>query len=627
MAVSALELRPRSAIALFDSAIRLVARDSGLWALTLPGGALVTGAVLHLHDAVTRHQALLVPCLLLTAAWFARGFFQGAACHHLQQLLLAREPPSVLGSLKAALLRLPSLFITVTVVALFHLIALPITLGLYWLLYGVHLAAFAVTMQGLGAPVKVLQTASTLLGNAKRTAVQLRWLFLAQALLILDLHIAASAGVFLGSKLLGLDLSFAKRFVSLDHAQWWLVILCLGFTLFEPLRAAVAALLLLDGRVRQEGLDLLAAIEHLPRRERKRSAARASSVALLLAIAVAGAGATAARAQDPDAEALQSVAPPPLHEIQQRLLQLAADCEVDDPAVADQLRSVEGLTSREQTGLSRFLHEVESAAYDDDDCEGAAEQLKQAAPLLAQTRDALRQRSPQEAAARARDILQRPEFAPIPPDTEPEKQAPAETWWERFWQALERWLRESDRTSRRERASTQLPSSGGGSGFASLLLVVLIAAVVGVLAWLILRKREQATGDGAAGDGLIGTQLPVEADPQNALSRPPEGWAHLADELAARGEYREAVRSLYLALLSRLHRDGVIDYDPTLSNWDYFRQFKRSRASLDGFRELTFRFDFTYYGNLGATAEGYAVFRQLSQPFLTPTPAAEARVA
>ena len=60
-------------------------------------------------------------------------------------------------------------------------------------------------------------------------------------------------------------------------------------------------------------------------------------------------------------------------------------------------------------------------------------------------------------------------------------------------------------------------------------------------------------------------------NPMNALSRPPEGWADLADALAAKGEYREAMRNLYLALLSRLHRDGAIHYDPTLSNWDYLR--------------------------------------------------------
>ncbi len=103
----------------------------------------------------------------------------------------------------------------------------------------------------------------------------------------------------------------------------------------------------------------------------------------------------------------------------------------------------------------------------------------------------------------------------------------------------------------------------------------------------------------------------------SALARPPEGWAHLADELAAQGEYREAVRSLYLALLSRLHREGAILYDSTLSNWDYLRDFKGRRDWLPPFRELTRRFDFAWYGNLPVGADGYHDFRALTQPLLT----------
>ena len=63
MAVSALELRPRGAVAILDAALRLCSRNTGVWALTLPGGALVTLAVLHLADTVTHHQSLVLPTL------------------------------------------------------------------------------------------------------------------------------------------------------------------------------------------------------------------------------------------------------------------------------------------------------------------------------------------------------------------------------------------------------------------------------------------------------------------------------------------------------------------------------------------------------------------------------------
>src|SRR3954467_4186530 len=105
MAVSALELRPRGAIAILDAALRLCSRNTGVWALTLPGGALVTLAVLHLADAVTHHQPLVLPTLWLTLACLARGVLQGATCHYIQELILGQTEPTVLSSLRAALVR------------------------------------------------------------------------------------------------------------------------------------------------------------------------------------------------------------------------------------------------------------------------------------------------------------------------------------------------------------------------------------------------------------------------------------------------------------------------------------------------------------------------------------------
>ena len=155
-------------------------------------------------------------------------------------------------------------------------------------------------------------------------------------------------------------------------------------------------------------------------------------------------------------------------------------------------------------------------------------------------------------------------------------------------------------------------------------VVLLLVLVLLVLVLLKALGKDAKDGEGA---GLeVSTQdATLAADPTNALSRPPEGWAHLADELAARGEYREAVRSLYLALLSRLHHEGVIHYDTTLSNWDYLRQFKGRREWLPPFRELTRRFDFAWYGNLPMGADGYRDFRALCSPMLS-TPATQEAV-
>src|SRR4051812_47653550 len=109
MAVPAIELRPRGPLALFDAAIRLCARTSDLWAITLLPGALVVGAFLSWVDAVKHVRPVLLPTIFLTVAWMVRALGQGAACHYLEKQLLSNEPPTAWGAFRAALRRAPSL--------------------------------------------------------------------------------------------------------------------------------------------------------------------------------------------------------------------------------------------------------------------------------------------------------------------------------------------------------------------------------------------------------------------------------------------------------------------------------------------------------------------------------------
>jgi hypothetical protein len=542
MGVSALELRPRGAVAILDAGLRVCARSSGVWALTLPGGALVTAALLHLADAVGHRRPLALPALGFTLAWLARGIFQGAACHYLQEVLLGQGPrePTAFSSLRAALARAPSLVATVAYLLGFNLVTLGLTLGVASLLLSAHVVGYAVALRGQGRLLGLYGECKKVLGPARLSANGVRLLMAAsQGLVFLNLHIGFNALFYVGRKLLGLDLTYLDRFASLDNSAWLLFLVAVTFTLFEPLRAATATLLLVDGRVRLEGLDLLAAVQRLPGRK-----------AALLVLALLGAGLLASPAQARD------VPPPPVSE-----------------------------TS-----------------------------------------------SPDAAAAReaARGILARPEFQ-VPGPEEPEAAAEPDDkvpeppgLWERFTHWLGEWLKQ---LFEREPMHPEGPrfAPEGGQRVANVLVVLLLVGVLGVLAAVLLRSLGARKGERAAALE-VSTQdaTTLAADPMNALSRPPEGWAHLADELAARGEYREAVRGLYLALLSRLHREGVIHYDSNLSNWDYLRHFRGHTEWKPSFRELTLRFDFAWYGHESVSAEGYRDFRALCAPMLSPAPAPEA---
>lgn len=674
MAVPAIELKPRGAVALFDSAIRLCARSSGVWALTLPGGAVVTWASLQLAEAVTRRGELLVPCALFTAAWLLRGVFMGAACHYLDELVVGATPPTTWRSLRAAFARLPSLLIASVYLPFFTLLSLACTAGLAFFFLSSHLVGYAATMTGKGHPLNLYGTCARMLGPARVNAPTVRWLFGVIVLVGLNLHVAANLLVYLGRKLAGLDLTYAQRFVSFDNGVWVTVVLALAFTLFEPLRAATGTLLLIDGRVRQEGLDLVAAVKQLPQRRKKKPAFVA--VALLSALCAIAAPSPALAQEDlhdteaaspndsawpegrdeapavaqtryaaetEEAEAApvdedpeyaaepegeppvatdgaESSQPPPFD----RLVAAADACRYEGDVRA-RLQGAQALGPAEQKALRRLADDVDLYTWTWRDCAVATDRLDAALPQVEQSVDAAQNADPEAAAERAKEILARPEFVPLPdrvkgPDV-PGSNAGVDddpnslsNRFERWWRA---WMRKLfDRTSDPDFQAppTLAPSSGeGAANFIVLLLLVAVVAVVVVVVFLAFRGKGDEGSEVEMESASVSKDAP---DPMSALARPPEGWSSLADELAARGDFRGAVRSLYLALLSRLHGIGAIDYDPTLSNWDYCRQFRGHREWVPTFKDLTLRFDFVWYGHTEVSREGYGVFKKLTEPIL-----------
>lgn len=529
MAVDALELRPRNAVALFDAAIRLCATTTGVWALTLPVGALLVAALFQLAETIRLGAPLAAPVALWTFAWVLRALSQGAACHYVEQQVLGTGAPSVVASLKAALKRAPALVIASAWLAALNGILWVFTVGIGFLFVGAHGAGYAVTMRGQGSVLGLYGTCSKLLGPTRHVAPWVRVCGLSQLILWANLFLMTWFFLETVRGLFGFDVTFIERFTSLDNPTWCAALAGLTFALFEPLRAATATLMLIDGRVRQEGLDLIAQVEQLPRRTKLKVASPLLCLALCLAL----------------------------------------------PASAEST-----LTP------------------------SAAEPEAQPAPFDAQ--------------AKARSILERPEFqmGPTKKSAASEKQKEEEPGWlARLFKALQKWLDRLFKDNGDSHRRLEPPDSSAAMPGANAVMIVALLLVASVLVFILVRsiKRPPSAHLDESG-GLVEESL--EGDPMSALSKPPETWAGLADQLAARGEYREAIRHLYLALLARLHRDGVIDYEPTWSNWEYLFSFKGASTLKAAFKELTRRFDFAWYGNLGVDALAYSTFRQVCAPLL-----------
>lgn len=601
MAVDALQLRPRSTLALYDAALRAAAGSSGLWVLTMPVAAVTIFAFFSFADAASRHRPLFWPAVGLTVAWALRSIAQGAASHFLEQQVLSQTEPTARGSLLAALKRAPSLIVAGTMQLVIDATLALLTFGIGFFFVGAHQAIFAAAMRGEGSALGLYGTTSRLLGAARYTAPFLRFCNALQLVLVLNLHLGTSFLMLIGQQLLALDLNFVARFTSLDNGTWVATLFVTAFTLLEPVRAAAGVLLLIDGRVRQEGLDLIAQVEQLPRRKKPKAPVVAAT---LLALALA----TPAFAQ-------ASVEP---SAVRQRVERLVEECEMSGRVKREQLESLDGVPERDHSALSRFVSRVERRAYDDQDCDAAEEDLREGLKELKAARALESATAAQHARDDAQQILARPEFQAVEKKAEeppaPEEDAPPSEFWKWLTKWLKRffeWLLDRDSTP-----TVRAPMFGGEMAGANVVMIVIVVALVGLLVFLLVQYRRRGADEEAEGERSSYGESALSSDPMSALSKRPETWAGLADDLAARGEFREAIRHLYLALLSHLHRGGVIDYDPTKSNWDYLFGFKGPGEHKSAFRDLTRRFDFAWYGNLDVTESAYRAFRGIVQPLL-----------
>lgn len=589
MAVNALELRPRNAIALFDAAVRVCATTSGVWVITLPASALLVAALFNLGEAIQRHRALAFPVLWWTLAWALRAIAQGAACAHLEEQILSDEP-SAWQSWRAALARAPGLITASLVMLLLNSAILVFTAGVGFLFFGAHAAGYASIMRGQGSALNVYGNASKLLGAARHSAPWVRLCGVTQFFVGANLFLAVTAALYLARALFGFEVSFLLRFTSPENPLWLATVAVATFALFEPVRAATGTLLLIDGRVRQEGLDLLSAAQQLPRRKRRAPSLGAAGLLALLSFPAFG------------------------EELADRLREVAEACSMEQ-LDAELLERTRSFPARDQVALARFVARIEHTVWDEEDCEAAEATLRQGLTLMDPSTGPSEPTG--DPAALAQATLARPEFAVAPPVAEAPPEEPQSSDWSRWWARFWRWLREQLEAERDRPHPTSNPNPMAG---ANLVMILAGAAVAAVLAYLLLRglKRTPAPSTTLDESGAMG-EVALE-DPASALTKPAERWAGLADELARQGSFREAIRHLYLALLARLHRDGAIDYEPTRSNWDYLTTFKGPTATRSAFRQLTLRFDFAWYGNLDVTPSAWASFRRLAEPLLSPTP-------
>ena len=136
-------------------------------------------------------------------------------------------------------------------------------------------------------------------------------------------------------------------------------------------------------------------------------------------------------------------------------------------------------------------------------------------------------------------------------------------------------------------------SAAGDLGTTATVVTVVVAlAVVGgaILAYRALRRRRGGV------EPVESTALARSARDEDPLSREAGEWERFAQELAAAGRTREAIRAWYHAVLVTLFRAGTLHYEKGRTNWEYVSRLGPELAWRPSFIDMTRWFDQQWYG-------------------------------
>jgi hypothetical protein len=164
----------------------------------------------------------------------------------------------------------------------------------------------------------------------------------------------------------------------------------------------------------------------------------------------------------------------------------------------------------------------------------------------------------------------------------------------------------------------RVSAPGGGGGFSILGWVLLaglgLAVLIVALVLFLKRPRDPRAPKAMAATGVETT---ADSESKQVLEESPTELWRQAEALAGEGRFREAVRGLYLAVLSLLHRQHLIRFEPTRTNGEYVRQVRLSEQAPtelhDPFHRLTNLFEAKWYGERPCETGDYRACHTLAE--------------
>lgn len=157
------------------------------------------------------------------------------------------------------------------------------------------------------------------------------------------------------------------------------------------------------------------------------------------------------------------------------------------------------------------------------------------------------------------------------------------------------------RTERNQQRQTYEPKSSP-TWLQTLMWIIIIGGFAGALAYylatnkvtLFRKKEKKLSGDN--GDDSI---------PENIFAI---NYQQEIDKAAAQGNYRLAIRLMYLRSLRNLSEKNIIQYKQDRTNFDYLLQLQPTAYYKDFFR-ITRHYEYSWYGEFNVAPDAYTIIR------------------
>ncbi len=190
---------------------------------------------------------------------------------------------------------------------------------------------------------------------------------------------------------------------------------------------------------------------------------------------------------------------------------------------------------------------------------------------------------PAEARTTLTHILTRPEF-----HTD-SRSNPLTEWWNKLWEWLFDWLDEI------------LPGDQTivvGSNWVPYIITIAGSVILMLTLWRVLQEMV----------GMLVAESDLSEEAEATIPLTGATALKRAQTLSAAGNYRSAIRYLYLSTLLQLEERSILHGDRTLTNREYLRQLQQRPQLAQTFRDIVDVFERVWYGQQSIDDADYAEY-------------------